>query len=246
MPDHKDYFNHVQELLKAFIEKEASALDNAVDMLYDATVRKRNIFVFGASHAGIISQEMAYRAGGLATVNPILPSSLMLDQVPITFTSKMERLPGYGKLIADKTPFQEGDVLIAHSVSGRNTVMIDLVKAAKDKGVKVIALTNLNYSKNVKSRHESGLRLFELADLTIDNHGDKGDAAIKFEGMAQKVGPTSTVIGASIVNALVVGLTGKLLQNGHDAPILYSANLDGGDEHNQEVFKKFRNNIFYL
>ncbi len=246
MPDHKDYFNHVQELLRAFIEKEASALDDAVNMLYEATLNKNNIFVFGASHAGIISQEMAYRAGGLATVNPLLPSSLMLDQKPITFTSKMERLPGYGRLIAEKTPFEKGDVLIAHSVSGRNTVMIDLVMAAKERGVKVIALTNLNYSKNVESRHESGKRLFELADLTIDNHGDKGDAAIKFEGLNQKVGPTSTVIGASVVNAIVVGLTDKLHKNGHDVPILYSANLDGGDEHNQKIFNKYKNNIFYL
>ncbi len=246
MPDQRDYFAHVKELLDEIVENEASALDEAIEMLYRATIEQKNLFVFGASHAGIISQELAYRAGGLATMNPILPRSLMLDQKPITSTSRMERLPGYGRLIAENVPFQKGDVLLAHSVSGRNTVMIDLVLEAKKHGVKIIALTNLRYSKNVESRHESGKRLFELADLVIDNHGDKGDAAIKFEGLSQKVGPTSTVIGATIVNSLIVGLTERLLANDHEAPILHSANVDGGDEHNKKVFEKHKGNIFYL
>lgn len=246
MPDHRDYFSHIQSLLKNLIDKESKTLEKATDMLFKATTNQNNIFVFGASHAGILAEELSYRAGGLATINPIFESSLMLDTRPINFTSKMERLEGYGTLIADKTPFAKDDVLIAHSVSGRNTVMIDLVQAAKDIGVKVIAITNLNYSKQVESRHPSKNRLFELADLVIDNHGDKGDAAIKFDALDQKVGPTSTVIGATIVNSLVVGLTQKLIAAGKDVPVLFSANLDTGDEHNQKIFKKYRNNIFYL
>ncbi len=240
------YFDHIEKLLKEFIEQEASAIDAAVDLLYQATLNKNNLFVFGASHAGILSQELAYRAGGLATINPIFDSDLMLDTRPITYTSQMERLEGFGRLIAENTPFKRGDVLLAHSVSGRNTVMIDLVQTAREKGVKIIGITNLDYSKNVDSRHPSGKRLFELSDVVIDNHGDKGDAALKLEGMEQKVGPTSTVIGAAIVNSITVELSRRLLEDGHDVPILYSANLDGGYEHNQKIFNKFKDNIFYL
>ena len=246
MPNSKDYFNHIHSLLDNLIEKEQANIDKAVDMLFDATINKNNIFAFGASHAGILAEELTYRAGGLATVNPVFESSMMLNTRPITFTSQMERLEGYGTLIAEKTPISRGDVIITHSVSGRNTIMIDFVNRAKEKGAKIIAITNLNYSKNVESRHPSGKRLFELADHVIDNHGDKGDAAIKFDGLEQKVGPTSTVIGATIVNSMVVGLTDRLLKEGHDAPILHSANLDGGDEHNQKTFNAFKNNIFYL
>ncbi|MFP4078281.1 MAG: sugar isomerase domain-containing protein [Candidatus Izemoplasmataceae bacterium] len=246
MPDHRSYFHHIQSLLDTVLKHESTAIEKAVDMLYDATVNKRNIFVFGASHAGILSQELTYRAGGMATMNPVHSPGLMLDVKPVTFTSKMERLEGFGTLIADKTPIQKDDVIITHSVSGRNTVMIDFVDAAKKRGAKIIALTNLTYSKEVESRHPSGKRLFELADLVIDNHGDKGDAAMKFEGMDQKVAPTSTVVGATIVNSMVTGLTQKLLDNGKDVPVLYSANLDGGDEHNQKIFEMYKKNIFYL
>ena len=246
MPNHIDYFNHIHDLLNNLLEKEKENLEKAVEYLFEATKTKNNIFVFGASHAGIITEELTYRAGGLATMNPIFEPSMMLNTIPITQTSKMERLEGYGRLIAEKTPFKKNDVLIAHSVSGRNTVMIDLVQAAKEKGVNIIAITNLTYSKNVDSRHSSGKNLYQLADLVIDNHGDKGDAAIKFESLSQKVGPTSTVIGATLVNAIVVALTDKLINAGIDAPILHSANMDGGDQYNQKIFKKFNDNIFYL
>ena len=115
------------------------------------------------------------------TINAIFRRELMSDRSPITFTSKMERLEGYGTALAEIQLFKEGDVLILHSVSGRNPVIIDLALAAKEKGVKIIALTNKTYSQSVTSRNSSGLRLFEVADLVIDNHGEIGDAGCQCE-----------------------------------------------------------------
>ncbi len=246
MPNHKDYFKHVNTLLENLIEQEEKNIDRAIDLLFDATINKNNLFSFGAGHASMLPQEFTYRAGGIATINPIFESNLMLHTTPLTFTSQVERLNDYGKLIANKTPIQKNDVVIVHSVSGRNTVMIDFVNTVKEKGAKVIAITNLTYSKSIKSRHPSGKRLFEISDIVIDNHGDVGDAAIKLDGLKQKVGPTSTVIASTIANAMVVGLTQKLINAGEEVPVMYSANLDEGDEHNAKIFKTFKDNIFYL
>ena len=77
---------------------------------------------------------MYYRAGGMMTINAIFGRELMLDRSPITFTSKMERLEGYGSALAATQPFTAGDVLILHSVSGRNPVIIDMALHAKEKG----------------------------------------------------------------------------------------------------------------
>lgn len=246
MPNYLDYLNHVQNLIQKVAEHEAKIIEKAAHVFLEATVRKHNIFVFGASHAGIIAHEMVYRAGGLATVNPIEAPSLNLGVRPITHTSQMERLDGYGTLIARTVPIKNGDVILVHSVSGRNTVMIDFVLEAKKKAVTIIALTNVTYSKSVTSRHASGQRLFELADIVIDNHGTIGDASMAFEGLSQKVAPTSTVIGASIVNAILVETVRLCLERGVDAPILHSANLDDGDAYNQKLFEIFKDNIFYL
>ena len=246
MSKHIDYITHLQALLDTVKNEEKSSIEAASEALLEAIRSHHNIFVFGASHAGIISDELFYRAGGLALINPVVAPELELSNRPITMTSQMERLDGYGTLLAEKTPFQAGDVCITHSVSGRNTVMIDFVLAAKAKGVKIIAITNLTYSKSVESRHSSHQRLFELADIVIDNHGDVGDATMTLKGLDQKVAPSSTVVGATIANSIVVRTVERCLEEAIDPPIFYSANLDGGDEKNKRTFETYQKHIFYM
>lgn len=240
------YFDRIQEILKEVELDEADAINQTIELLTDANLNGKGIYIFGASHAGILAEELYYRAGGMMTVNAIFGRELMLDQSPITVTSKMERLEGYGTTLASTIPFKKDDVLILHSVSGRNPVTIDLALSAQEKGVKIVALTNVNYSKQVTSRHSSGKRLFELADIILDNHGATGDACCSIEGIEQKVGPSSTVVGATILNTIIVEVTRKLIEHGVEyPPIFYSANLDGGDQLNQELFKKYENVIHY-
>jgi uncharacterized phosphosugar-binding protein len=206
-----------------------------------------SIYIFGASHAGILSEEMFYRAGGLMLINPIFGRETMLDSRPITLTSDMERLVGYGAILAkERADFKKGDILIAHSVSGRNPVTIEIAMAAHNAGAKIIAITNLAYSQSTVSRHPSGKKLYELADIVLDNHGDIGDATVSIEGIDQKVGPTSTVIGASMLNAIVAELVQRLVDDGlKEPPVFYSANMDGGDKLNHRLFEKYKTSIKY-
>ena len=109
-----------------------------------------------------------------------------------------------------------------------------------------MAITNMEYSQGVTSRHDSGKKLYELADLVIDNCGDFEDAAISIDGFAQKIGATSTIAGAAIGNAIVVEAAAILKARGVEPPIFHSANVDGGDEFNKKIFEKYRDRIFYL
>jgi len=240
------YLARIQELLAEVFDKESTQIEAAIELLTEATLTKHSIFIFGASHAGILTEEMFYRAGGLMNINPIFARELMLDRSPITFTSQMERLEGYGTEIAKRVPFKVGDVLILHSVSGRNPVTIDIAIAAKAKGVKIIALTNVEYSAATSSRHSSGSRLYELADIVINNHGDIGDAAVKIDGVSQAVGATSTVIGATILNTIIVEVVQRLVDREiKKPPIFYSANLDGGDALNEQLISEYADTIHY-
>ncbi|WPC18294.1 SIS domain-containing protein [Pediococcus inopinatus] len=240
------YLDKVRRILNTVEKEERGSIDLAIKLLVDANENKHSIYSFGASHAGILSEEMFYRAGGMMTINAIFGREVMLDRKPITFTSRMERLEGYGTALASTVNFKSDDILILHSVSGRNPVIIDLALAAKKLGVKIIGLTNITYSKSVTSRHSSGKRLFEVADIVIDNHGDIGDAACQLNGAPQKVGPTSTVIGAAILNTIIVEASQQLVERGKgDAPVFYSANLDGGDEKNKKLFAEYHDMIHY-
>lgn len=241
------YLNIIRGLLDTIEREERGHMEEAVDALYDCVVGKHAIYTFGASHAGILSEELYCRAGGLMLMNPIFGREIMLDTKPITHTSHMERLVGYGtELARDEADFKPGDVLIAHSVSGRNPVTVEIAMAAKEAGTKVIAVTNLTYSRSVTSRHPSGKRLCDLADIVLDNHGEVGDAAVTIEGLDQKVSPTSTVVGATMLNAIVAALVQRLVDAGMaHPPVFYSANLDGGDELNRKLVDEYRESIRY-
>ncbi|OUQ78137.1 SIS domain-containing protein [Lactobacillus gallinarum] len=241
-----DYFNKVQTLLKTVEKEDQDSIKKATDLIVSANKNKNSIYIFGASHAGILAQELYYRAGGMITINAIFGREVMLDRQPITFTSDMERLDGYGTQIGKTVDFKPNDILILHSVSGRNPVIIDLALYARKLGVKIISLTNLKYSKSVTSRHPSGKRLFELSDIVLDNQGDIGDASCEIQNTKQKVGPTSTVIGAAILNEIVVEASRRLVSEYHlDAPVFYSANLDGGDAKNQKLVNEYKDMIHY-
>lgn len=240
------YFDEIIEHLRTVEQKEAGSMEEATKVLVKAIENKKAIYAFGASHAGILAQELFYRAGGLMVVNPIFGREVLLDIEPVTFTSQMERLPGYGAALAKKTPFQEGDVIILHSVSGRNPVTIEIAMEARKLSVTVISITNLTYTKTVSSRHPSGKNLYEISDIVIDNHGEVGDAICRIPGLEQKVGPSSTVVGAAILNSIVVETVTRLKENGmENPPIFYSANMDGGDELNNELYEQYKDVIHY-
>lgn len=241
------YISKINELINIIKIEEKSSMEKCVDIICNAILNKKSIYTFGASHAGILSEELYYRAGGLMLFNPIFGKEIMLDNSPITLTSKMERCVGYGTaLVNSKVKFQEGDILIVHSVSGRNPVTIEIAMEAKKKNAYIICLTNMKYSKSVTSRHPSGKVLYELADVVLDNHGDIGDACVEIDGLEQKVSPTSTVIGAIILNSIVAAVAQELVNKGMETPpIFYSANLDGGDDLNKQLYNEYKDSIHY-
>ena len=240
------YFDNFARVLETVRETQSTNLETAAELLADATESGHNIFTFGCSHAGLLALELYYRTGGMMTINPVRAPGLCLDIDPATMTSQMERLPEYGRVIVDHQPIGEGDVVIIHSVSGRNTVTVDFALRCREKGARVIALTSVAAGKEIPSRHPSGKLLMDTADIVLDNCGCVGDASIHVEGVPEKVAPTSTAIGAAMLNAVVARTVELLCERGITPPVFLSANIPGGDEHNREMLAKYKDHIFYM
>ncbi len=240
------YLAAVAAGLERLRETQAAALQQAADMLTEAVVAGHKLFSFGASHSFMLTEELVYRTGGLMLINPIFPHGMNLGVRPLTLTSQIERIPEYGKVLLENSPAAAGDVLLLASTSGRNAVVLDMALAARERGLQTIGITALEYSHSVTSRHPSGKRLFELVDLVIDTCAPCGDAAVEFEGFAQRSGPLSTVLGCSVVNAIVCQVIQNLLDRGLTPPVFISANLEGGDEHNARLLAENRERIFYM
>ena len=109
---------------------------------------------------------------------------------------------------------------------------------AKAKGMKVIVLTCLSMSKLTPSQHPSGKRLFEVGDYVLDNGGVPGDAIVEVtKGL--NAGPTSTFIGCSVLNWLMLAVIDWVRASGKPLPILQSQNLPGAIEANRELGRRY-------
>jgi uncharacterized phosphosugar-binding protein len=165
---------------------------------------------------------------------------------PLPLTSALERIDGYALAAVKHIPISPSDVVLVHSVSGRNAAPVEVALHAKQQGAKVIALTALDYSQSVSPRSSTGYRLFEVADLVIDNGAPRGDAIVQLAGFPQPVAPVSTVLGAALVNAIVAEACAILLERGITPPVFMSANLDGGDAHNAKLMERYKGRVLYL
>jgi len=157
---------------------------------------------------------------------------------------KFIRSSGGSEIFEQLMKIKENDVMFIFSNSGRNTVSVDMAMCAKEKGMKTVCITNMNHTKSVTSRHPSGKLMYEVCDIVIDNCGCIGDAAIDIGG--KMVGPTSTVIGAMVMQAIVCGAVEMLQQRGVEPEVFLSGNIDAGDAANEKYIKKYSGQIRIL
>jgi uncharacterized phosphosugar-binding protein len=230
------YLATIHGLIGGVIEREGPTIAAAADLVADALQRDGTIHAFGSGHSHILAEELFYRAGGLVRVRPILFEGLMLHANARLSTS-LERMPGLAAALLADHPMAAGDVLIVASNSGRNAVTSELATAARSAGAHVIAVTSLGHATSAAAGPSDHPRLHQVADVVIDNGGSVGDAAVRIEGFDRRVGPTSTVIGAAIVNAIVAEAVERLVARGVVPDVYTSSNVEGGDAANAAFFE---------
>jgi uncharacterized phosphosugar-binding protein len=204
-------------------ESQLAAVREAAGVVVDAISAGKQFWVFGTGHSHVIAEELYGRAGGLAGVRAVLEPGLMLHE-GLLKSSLLERLGGLAEVLLEVNEISAGDVVLIASNSGRNAVPVEFAVGAKAAGAKVIALTSLAHSTAVNSRAPGGQRLFEVADVVIDNCGVPGDALIEVPGSPERTGATSTMVGALLVQALVVEVVTLLTERGETPDVLRSLN----------------------
>lgn len=236
------YFEKVKERLQLIEEHEKESMGGAAQKVAEAIQKGGIIQLFGCGHSHILAEEVFYRAGGLVPVKPILIEPLMLHEGAVK-SSELEREPDYADSFLDEQDFRPEDVVFILSTSGRNPVPIDAALHAREKGAFVIGLTSMEYSQSQPSRHNSGKHLYNSADLVIDNHSVTGDAILSYDKVKVPFGPTSTVIGTAILNAVFAEAIKLMADNGFEPPVFLSGNMDGADDHNNRLVEKYRKRI---
>lgn len=229
------YFDNLIERLTA-LKTDISAQMEAAAIAVTAAARSDNrVYIFGTGHSHVMAEEMHYRAGGLAITVPILAAPIMLHEGAIAGTV-YERTEGIVAPIMDRYNIRPGDVLFVISNSGVNAAPLEAARIGREIGCTVICITSVAYSTASAGDRQ---RLADLADIVLDNGSPPGDAVMSVAGSELKVGPVSTAIGATIMNAIFVDVAARLAADG-DAPIYLSANMPGAKEINRKLVERFR------
>ncbi|MGW4200822.1 SIS domain-containing protein [Streptomyces sp. NPDC004726] len=240
------FFDAAIGLLARVREEEAENIAAAGEAIADAVAAGGRLFAFGAGHSSLAAQDVVYRAGGFAVMNLLaVPGAVGVDVIPATLGSALERVDGLATAVLDTSPARAGDVLVIISLSGRNTLPVEMALHARALGITVIGVTSVAYAKATEPRNASGTFLKDHCDIVLDSRIAIGDAELTHEGIEAPFAPASTVVTSALMQAMMATAAESLVARGVEPPLLRSANVDGGHEWNGRVMSEYRDRIFY-
>ncbi len=191
---------------------------------------------FGSGHSNAGALELCHRAGGF------VPTKAIKEPAGGAY----EAVPGVGEIFMQKVDIRKDDVVFIISNSGRNPLPLEIASQARERGAKVVAVTSVEASRKLSSKHKSGKRLFEIADVVIDNQVPDGDACIQLEGLDTAICGMSTITTAVALQAVVLEAAKMLLARGITPPFFKSQNIDGGAEYNQVLLDQHFDRLYHM
>lgn len=239
------YFNVARALTDHIEQVSGDSIRQAAALMADGIAKGGLVSLFGSGHSILPVMDAFPRYGSYPALRPLTDVRLSWHNVLGTGGVRellwLERTEGYIQNFLNQYPFADGDTLVVYSHGGLNAAGIEAALYARERGVKVVAVTSVQNLDVNKAGHSSGKRLAECADIVIDNGCEPRDAVIEIEGWGPPVGATSTFAVVLITMALVSELAAQLAQRGIVLPTFVSPNdTRFGPDHNANVFAEYK------
>jgi len=234
------YFAALRGQLAAIERERRADIEAAAHLCADAMAAGGVVHIYDTGH--LVSRELVGRAGGLVGLTA-LRFHLHVENANLRRQQEEGTPAPPLQMVGDAlgaSHLRAGDVLIVGSVSGKSATVVELALRARQRGLTVIALTAPSYSGRLTSEHPSGMRLFEAADLVLDNGAPYGDAMLQVEGLPYPICPASGIGAAVTLWAVVAGIVQELLARGLEPTIYPSINMPDGPELVEAVRARYR------
>jgi uncharacterized phosphosugar-binding protein len=224
-----NYIKIINEIISKIDETQAENIKAGAQLCAEAIASGKMVHLFGSGHSVLPIQDMFPRYGGVVGWHPLMDPRLMWSNVIGPGGARellwIERQEGYIKNFLQSYNFQEGEVMIVYSHGGLNAAPIECGMYAKERGLKVIAITSGENHKKAKAIHSSGSKLGDVADILIDNCCPLEDSLVEIPGYPQKVGASSTTAAIVITQSLAAETALLLEKKGHKMFIFVSPNV---------------------
>ncbi|MGN9782010.1 sugar isomerase domain-containing protein [Nonomuraea sp. ZG12] len=238
------YASMALELARQVAETQEEPVRRAAEAVVASLRAGGVVNAFGSGHSEAIAMEIAGRAGGLVPSNRLTPKDLVLygGEPASVLTPELERDPAVAHRIYELAPVAPQDVFVLVSSSGVNGTVVELASLVKERGHQLIAITSVKHSIQMTSRHPSGGKLLDLADIVLDNGAPYGDALMELPG-GGSYGAVSTITSALLAQMVVTEAVDMLVELGETPPVYLSVNVTGGDEHNKALESRYAGRI---
>lgn len=225
---------------------QSGGLDEAVEAMVGSIRNGGVLQAFGTGHSQAFAMEIAGRAGGLIPTHAIaLRDTVLKGGRPASDLKGglLERDTNIANELWELHEFHPEDVFLIASNSGVNGSIVGIALRAKKEGHTVIAVTSLEHTNAVTPKHPSGKRLAEIADVVIDNLAPFGDATVPVGDGGVLAGAVSSITAAYIAQLLTLATAARIEEAGETPPLYLSANIPGGDEHNDALKARYGERI---
>lgn len=225
------YLEKCRSLIDA-VEQQAPKIATAAEWFAQSILADRMVHVFGSGHSRIMVEEMWPRYGSFPGFNPIVELSLSFHNLVVGANGQrqamfLENTSGLADRILRNYALSKTDTALVISSSGCNVVPIEMAMGFQKAGVKVVAIVSQRHLEASTSKHTSGKKLSDVADLVLDTGAPVGDAMIPVPGLDTPVSPGSTVGGCLLVNSIKAEVAAKLTQAGKPPKVLTAGAIVG-------------------
>ena len=227
------WIHAAHEVLERVAEQQ-DVIDAACELCAEAIAADGLVHLFGTGHSRIPLEEMFPRYGSYPGWHPIAELSMTFHTQVVGANGQrqamfIERVSGLAEQILANFTIGAPDVMMVFSASGRSAVPIEMAIGARERGLKVIAITSLPQTHASEPTHATGTRLIDHADLVLDLGTPAADAMVAIPGLAEPVGPGSTIANVAFVNAIKTGTAELLVARGAMPPVITSESVVGKD-----------------
>lgn len=237
-----NYAVKMREVLDKIEKTQRENVIKAAEMATESLINDGMFHVYDTGH--MLMFEGVGRTGGMMALRPVKIECTVNNPTRFRDRGGVQRLTydkveGFAQFVLGQMNLKCGDTFIIGSVSGYNNLPVALALTAREMGVKTIGITSVEYSKELKSQHKSGLRLFEAVDVCLDNCSNFGDTLVDVPQLGKKVCPSSGIGASFLMWMLQSTVIEKLIEKGKTPSVYISNHMPNAGKLNDDAWANY-------